>query len=143
MEDAIVSGLLEDNLRNLIFLGQSWQRAKEDDKAVPVMQRAAQMSDDGKIDAQLALLYFNLEQYDKAIEAANLAIDKGSLDNPGNTHIVLGLALYNTRQFAMALDELAKAESFSGSRGAARQWTQYVEKEKTTYEARLAIDSSS
>lgn len=143
MEDAIASGLLEENLRNLTFLGQSWQRAKEDDKAVPVMQQAAQMSDDGKLDSQLALLYFNLEQYDKAIEAARIAIDKGDLDNPGNTHMVLGLALYNTRQFAMALDELAKAESFSSSRGAARQWTKYVENEKASYESRLAIENAS
>ncbi|WP_371194166.1 tetratricopeptide repeat protein [Glaciecola sp. SC05] len=142
MEDAIASGLLEENLRNLKFLGQSWQRAKEEEKAVPVMQQAAQMSDDGKIDAQLALLYFNLEQYDKAIDAANVAIQKGDLDNIGNTHMVLGLALYNTRQFARALDELAKAESFAGSRGAARQWSKYVEKEKSTYESRLAIEGA-
>ncbi|MFC4700390.1 tetratricopeptide repeat protein [Glaciecola siphonariae] len=143
MEDAIASGLLEANLRNLTFLGQSWQRAKEEKKAVPVMQRAAQMSDDGKIDAQLALLYFNLEQYDKAIASANIAIEKGNLDNPGNTHMVLGLALYNTRQFAMALDELAKAEGFASSRGAARQWTKYVENEKSTFESLKAIEAGS
>jgi tetratricopeptide (TPR) repeat protein len=143
MEDAIASGLLEENLRNLKFLGQSWQRAKEHEKAVPVMQQAADMSDNGEIDAQLALLYFNLEQYDQAIAAANIAIEKGGLDNAGNTHMVLGLALYNTRQFALALDELAKAEAFSGSRGAARQWSKYVEREKSTFESRIAIDTTS
>jgi tetratricopeptide (TPR) repeat protein len=143
MEDAIDSGLLDANLRNLQFLAQSWQRAKEDEKAVPVMQQAAELADDGKIDAQLALLYFNLEEYEKAIEAAKTAIDKGDLDNPGNTHMVLGLALYNTRQFALALEQLATAETFSGSRGAARQWSSYVAKEKSTYESRLAIENAS
>ena len=142
MEDALASGLLESNLRNLTFLGQSWQQAKEDEKAVPVMEQASLLADDGKIDAQLALLYFNLEQYEKAIDAANKAIDKGDLDNPGNTHMLLGLALYNTRQFAMALDELANAESFRASRGAARQWKQFVETEKFNYEARLELSSA-
>jgi tetratricopeptide (TPR) repeat protein len=141
MEEAIGSGLLEENLRNLKFLGQSWQRAKEDKKAVPVLQEAAQMSDDGEIDAQLALLYFNLEQYDDAIASASSAIEKGSLDNPGNTHMVLGLALYNTREFALALEALAQAEAFASSRGAARQWTKYVEKEKSSFESLQAIDT--
>ncbi|WP_395344846.1 tetratricopeptide repeat protein [Ningiella sp. W23] len=143
MEDAIASGLLESNLRNLKFLGQSWQRAKEDKKAVPVMQMAAELSDDGEIDAQLALLHFNLEEYEQAITSANTALEKGGLDNAGNTHMVLGLALYNTRQFALALDELAKAESFSGSRAAARQWTRYVEREKSDFAARQAINAGS
>jgi tetratricopeptide (TPR) repeat protein len=143
MEDAINSGLLDANLRNLQFLAQSWQRAQENEKAVPIMKQAAVLADNGKIDAQLALLYFNLENYDKAIEAANTAIEKGDLDNPGNTHMVLGLALYNTRQFALALDQLAKAETFSGSRGAARQWSSYVQKEQSTYESRLSIEGAS
>nr|WP_136250647.1 tetratricopeptide repeat protein [Ningiella ruwaisensis] len=143
MEVAIASGVLEENLRNLKFLAQSWQLAKEDEKAIPVLMQAAQMSDDGELDAQLALLYFNTESYDKAIASAKAAIEKGDLDNPGNTHMVLGLALYNQRQFSQALDELAKAEEFAGSRGAARQWSQYVEREKNDFEARLAIENAS
>ncbi|WP_395344836.1 hypothetical protein PN836_008755 [Ningiella sp. W23] len=121
----------------------SYERAKEDKKAVPVMQMAAELSDDGEIDAQLALLHFNLEEYEQAIASANTALEKGGLDNAGNTHMVLGLALYNTRQFALALDELAKAESFSGSRAAARQWTRYVEREKSDFAARQAINADS
>ncbi|MBT1450395.1 tetratricopeptide repeat protein [Glaciecola sp. XM2] len=143
MEDALASGVLVENLRNLKFLGQSWQAAKEDEKAVPVMQQAATLSDDGEIDAQLALLYFNLDDFDNAIESANTAIEKGDLDNPGNTHMVLGLALYNKRQFALALNELAKAEEFSSSRGAARQWARFVEREKTNFEAMQAIETAS
>jgi tetratricopeptide (TPR) repeat protein len=142
MDDAIASGVLESNLRNLSFLAQSWQAAREEEKAVPVMQAAAALADDGELDAQLALLYFNLDEFEKAINAANTAIEKGGLDNPGNTHMVLGLALYNQRQFALALDELAKAETFSRSRTAARQWSRYVEREKTNFETLQAIESS-
>lgn len=142
MEDAIASGVLESNLRNLRFLGQAWQAAREDEKAVPVIQTAAELSDDGELDAQLALLYFNLDEFEKAINAANTAIEKGGLDNPGNTHMLMGLALYNQRQFALALDELAKAETFSRSRTAARQWSRYVEREKTNFETLQAIETS-
>ena len=141
MAQALESGLLTNNLRNLRFLAQSWQAAKENDKAVPVMQEAAKLSDNGQLDAQLALLHYNLADYDDAIQAASSALEKGGLDRPGDTHMVLGLSLYNTDKFAMALDELAKAEEFNSSRGAARQWRQFVEKERASFEALQEISA--
>jgi len=142
MEQAIKSGLLKGNLRNLKFLGQSWQLAKEDKKAVPVMEEAAALSEDGQLDAQLALLYYNLDNFDKSISSANRAIEKGQLDRPGDTHMVLGLSLFNKREFVAALDQLAKAEEFNSSRAAARQWRGYVEKEKSAFELRAELSAS-
>lgn len=142
MEQALKSGLLKENLRNLKFLGQSWQQAKEADKAVPVMEDAAALSEDGQIDAQLALLYYNLENYDKAIKAAKLAIEKGKLDRPGDTHMVLGLSHFNKREFVAALQQLSKAEEFNNSRAAARQWRGYVEKEKSAFELRTELSAA-
>jgi tetratricopeptide (TPR) repeat protein len=139
MEQAIKNGLLQANLRNLKFLAQAWQMAKEDEKAVPVMIDAAALSNDGKLDAQLALLYYNLDDFTKAINAANQALEKGELDRPGDTHMVLGLSLYGNQDFAIALEQLAKAEEFTSSRAAARQWRQYVEKEKSAFELRREL----
>jgi tetratricopeptide (TPR) repeat protein len=139
MEQAIKDGLLAENLRNLKFLAQAWQFAKEAEKAVPVMVDAAALSDDGKLDAQLALLYFNLDDFDKAISAANQALEKGKLDRPGDTHMVLGLSLYSTKDFSNALNQLAEAESFTSSRAAARQWRKYVETEKSAFELRKEL----
>ncbi|WP_083256867.1 tetratricopeptide repeat protein [Glaciecola punicea] len=133
MDHAIKTGLLDENLRNLTFLAQAWQSAQEDEKAVPVMIEAAALSTDGKLDAQLALLYYNLDNFEKAIDTANNALTKGSLDRPGDTHMVLGLSLYATQDFVNALNELAKAEEFNSSRAAARQWRKFVEKEKVAF----------
>lgn len=142
MEQAIKSGLLQENLRNLKFLAQAWQSAKEEQKAVPVMRSAAALSDDGELDAQLALLHYNLSEYDPAIESARQALAKGNLDRPGDTHMVLGLSLYSINDFANALDQLAKAEEFSSSRSAARQWRKYVEKEKLAFDTRNTLSVS-
>lgn len=132
MEQAIKTGLLQENLRNFKFLAQAWQLAKEDKKAVPVMIQAANLSDDGQLDAQLAVLYYNLDDFEQAIASAQLALSKGKLDRPGDSHMVLGLAFYGKQDFVNALDQLAKAEEFTGSRTAARQWRKYVEKEQAT-----------
>ncbi|MEM0911845.1 MAG: tetratricopeptide repeat protein [Pseudomonadota bacterium] len=142
MEEGLSSGVLEENLRNTQFLAQSWQAAREDNKAINAFEIAADLSEDGELDAQLALLYYNNDKFDKAIEASNRAIDKGELRNPGNTYMVLGLALYNKRQFADAITTLAKAEEFAPSRASARQWRGFVEREKTTYEARVALEAA-
>ncbi|MFC3121041.1 tetratricopeptide repeat protein [Agaribacter flavus] len=142
MEQAIKDNILDENLRNLRFLAQAWQAAKENEKAVPVYAKAADLSDDGVLDAQLALIYFNSDQYDKAIASATKALEKGDLRSPGNTYLVLGLSLYNQRKFAEALDTLAKAEQYPATRASSRQWQQYVEKEKTNFEILQSMEAA-
>lgn len=134
MQQGMADGLLDENLRNLKFLGQCYQLAKENDKAVPVMRAAAELSTDGELYATLAQLLLNIENYDAAIENANLALAKGSLRNQGTVHLVLGMAYYNQREFVKAMDQLAAAEAFSASRKIAEQWQKFVETEKRSYE---------
>lgn len=109
MLQAMNNGILEENLRNLKFLGQCYQLAKEIDKAVPVMQAAAALSNDGEIYAQLSQLLLNIDEFDLAIESAELAIKKGSLRNQGTIHLVLGMAYYNKREFAKSLDQTSSS----------------------------------
>lgn len=134
MEQAMDNGVLEDNLRNLKFLAQCWSLAKENEKAIPVMAKAADLSEDGEMDAQLAQIYLNTEQWDKAIASANTALEKGDLQNQGVTHLVLGMAYFNKRNFVESINQLAEAEKHSSSRAMARQWGKYVQTEKVSYE---------
>ena len=135
MQGAINDGLLEENLRNLKFLGQCLQLAKENDKAVPVMRAAAELSADGELYAQLAQLFLNIDKFDDAITNAELALEKGNLRNQGTVHLVLGMSYYNQRQFVKALDQLAKAEEFKNTHKMAEQWQQFVSGEKRTFDA--------
>ena len=139
MEQAMKDGVLEQNLRNLKFLGQSWSLAKEQDKAIPVMMQAAELSDDGELDAQVAQILLNEERWEDAIASADRAIEKGDLRNPGLVYLVKGMALYNQGQYALALNELAEAEKHQKSRAMAQQWKQFVSSEKQSAE-RLAAE---
>ena len=134
MEEAIDSGSLDKNLRNLKFLAQCWSLAKEDEKAVPVMVAAAEMSEDGELDAQLAQTYLNMEEYAKAVESSQKALEKGELRNQGVTHLVLGMALFNQEKYVEALNQLAEAEKFNSSRRMAQQWKRFVTSEKQSKE---------
>ncbi|WP_185969122.1 tetratricopeptide repeat protein [Aliiglaciecola sp. M165] len=130
IEQAIDHGVLDNDLRNLKFLAQSWSLAKEDEKAVPVMLAAAQMSSDGELDMQLAQIFLNMEKYDDAIEASQRAIDKGDLRNPGNAHLILGMALFNKQRFVASLTQLAKAEEHQKTEAMAKRWSQFVKNEQ-------------
>ena len=130
MEQAMKEGVLEENLRNLKFLGQSWTLAKEQDKAIPVMMQAAELSEDGELDAQLAQILLNEQRWDDAIAAADRAVEKGEMRNPGLVYLIKGMALYNQKQYALALNQLAEAEKHQKSRAMAQQWKQFVQSEK-------------
>ena len=75
-----------------------------------------------------------MEAYDKAIEAATAALQKGGLRNQGMSHLVLGMAYFNKQRFSDALIELAKAEKFDSTKRIALQWERYVKAEKVNFE---------
>lgn len=130
MQQAMDDGVLNEDLRNLKFLGQCYQVAKDNDKAVPVMIAAAELASDGEIYAQLSQLVLNLDDFNAAIKFANLALEKGGLRNQGTMHLVLGMAYYNQREFAQSMDQLAQAQTFTSTQKMAKQWLQFVEKEQ-------------
>ncbi len=142
MEQAMAKKLLAADLRNLKFTANCWTLAKEDDKAIPVLLAASKLSEDGEFDAQLAQLYLNRSEFDKAIQLAEKALQKGKLRNPGVTHLVMGMAYFNLQNFNDALSQLAKAEQFDGAKRMAQQWTRYVEAEKTGQQKLQAALSS-
>lgn len=142
MVKAMDDGLLEENLRNLRFLSQCWALAKENDRAIPVMQAAANLSEDGELDAQLAQIFLNTDQWDKAIESAEKALEKGDLRSPGTAHLVIGMSLFSQKRFAEALNALAEAEKFKRTEKMAQQWLKYVTSEKTSHEVLQAELSS-
>lgn len=140
MEQAMQDGVLESNLRNLRFLANSWSLAKEEQKAVPVLQAAADLAENGELDAQLGQMYLNMDKYDQAIASSEVALQKGGLRNVGTTHLVMGMALFNQGKYAEALNQLAEAEKHNSSRGVASQWKRFVESEQKA-QAILQADS--
>ena len=55
--------------------------------------------------------------------------------NPGLVYLIKGMALYNKKQYAAALNQLAEAEKHQRSKAMAQQWKRFVESEKTQQEA--------
>ncbi|MEP1447524.1 MAG: hypothetical protein ABJK37_15575 [Paraglaciecola sp.] len=139
MQKAIDGGKLAENERNLTFLAQSLNSAKETEKAIPVMMAAAKLSETGELYAQLGQMYLNMDQWNQAIAMSQQALEKGGLRNEGMSHLVIGMAQFNMGEYNQALSQLAKAQEFDGSRGMAKQWSKFVEGERKQVETYASI----
>lgn len=141
MQKAIDAGKLVEDERNLTFLAQSWNGAKETEKAIPVMLAAAKLSATGELYAQLGQMHLNMENWQQAINASQQAIEKGGLRNEGMSHLVIGLAQFNVGEYNEALNQLAKAQKYDASRGMAQQWSKFVEGERKQYATIASVGS--
>lgn len=142
MEQAISEGKLDKSLRNLKFWAQALTFAKENEKALPVMQQAAELSQDGELDAQLAEIHLNLENWDNAIAAGEKALEKGELRSAGRTYANLGLAYFYKGQYVRAIELFSEAEKFKETKAFAQGWSKYAKSEKIEAERREAAASS-
>ncbi|EWH11514.1 hypothetical protein DS2_03360 [Catenovulum agarivorans DS-2] len=141
LDKAIEEGKVEQNVKNLKFLAQAYTLAKEDEKAVPVLAKAAELSTDGNLDAQLGQTYLNMEKWQLAIQSTQKAIEKGQLDDMGKAQLVLGMAYFNLKQYDKSLKALQVASEHNSSKMMAKQWQKYVSKEKENAEALANISA--
>ncbi len=142
MLTAMTKGLVEETAQNLKFTAQSLSMAKEDELALPVYAKAAALQKDGNLNLQLAQLYLNLEQNDKAIKTVKTALKKGELKKEGTAYLVLGMAEFNLQNYDSSLSAFKQAGRFKPSHAMAQQWLKYVGSEKE-HKAQLALVSSS
>jgi len=130
MKQAIESGAMSSSLKNLEFLAQAWMVAKEFDRAVPVLEKAAVSSTSGDPYARLAEIYVNTENWTKAIEMGQKALEKGQLTDINTVYMALGMAHFNLQQFDLSTQKFQIAARNDKFAKMANQWISYVSKEK-------------
>ena len=139
LEDAISQGVVIAEEKYLALLAQAYVSAKNDEKAIPVLTKAAEIAETGKFDAQLAQAYLNLEKWTLAIKSAEAALTRGGIDEQaGNMYLVKGMANFNLKRFDQALLAFTAAQKIKKVKKMAQQWYQYVEREQG-HQARLAM----
>ena len=121
--------IVESNERNLRLLSQAWYQAREDEKAIPPLERAAGMSNDGELYVRLAQAHLNLENRSEAADAVQKGIQAGGLKRSDTANIMLGMALFNQKRLEQARRAFERAASDNRSRRAAQQWIAYVDSE--------------
>jgi tetratricopeptide (TPR) repeat protein len=129
LEKEMDTNIVESNERNLRLLSQAWYQAREDEKAIPPLERAAKLSSDGELYVRLAQAHLNLENWAEAAQAVEKALQLGGLKRNDTANIMLGMALFNQQRLTQARRAFERAAADSRSERAATQWIAYVDSE--------------
>lgn len=129
LDREIKAGRVPENDRNLRLLSQAWYTAREDEKSIPPLAKAAELSNDGELYVRLAQSHINLENWDEAGKALQQGLRLGGLTRRDTASIMLGMALFNQKKFSAAREAFQDAMDDQRSRRTAQQWIAYVDSE--------------
>lgn len=127
VERALSEGKLPRDHDNYELLASAWLQAREVDKALPTLRQAAKRAGDGELYVRLGQAYLEKEDYGRAADALRHALAKGGLDDPGNAHLLLGIATFHLDQRNTCRKHLADARQYDSTRRAAEQWLRHLE----------------
>jgi tetratricopeptide (TPR) repeat protein len=129
LDKEMKANIVESNERNLRLLSQAWYSAREDEKAIPPLEKAAALTNDGELFIRLAQAHLNLENWSEAASAVEKGLKAGGLKRNDTANIMLGMALFNQKRLEQARRAFERAASDSRSERAATQWIAYVDSE--------------
>jgi tetratricopeptide (TPR) repeat protein len=110
-------------------LGNCWVAAREYDRAVPALERAADLAETGDLYVRLGEVQVQREDWVGAAAALRRGLEKGRLANPGNAQLLLGIASYGQRKPEEARTWFRRAAQHGKTRAEAEGWLQHVEQE--------------
>ena len=129
MDKGLKDGSIEDKSKNWEVAGSAWRQAREVDKAIPAMEKAAAKSDTGELYARLGNIYLDGDQNSKAATAINKGLSRGGVKRPDNARLVLGMAYFNMKEYSKAREAFKAAARDKRSAKYADQWIKYMDSE--------------
>ena len=105
------AGIVEQDEDNLISVTQMLMIASEFERALGPAQSAAELIENGDGFDTVGYINFVLHDYQAAVDAFEIAVDKGDLSNPSNTLQLFAMSL-------VALDDFGAASEIT------RQWAE-------------------
>jgi tetratricopeptide (TPR) repeat protein len=130
LEMGLEANTIESNASSFELLANSWIAAREYERSLPPLVQAAELSENGDLYVRLGQVYLQREEWNAAATPLQKAIEKGSLKNPGNAQLLLGIAYYNDERVGRARSSFARARRHDSTRVAADRWIAHIENEE-------------
>ena len=131
LEAALGAEQVRPTFANLELLLGGWTAARETARARAVVERLAELAEDGEYHLRKALLLNEDGDWEGVAAAAEQALEKGGLARPGEAWVLRGVALAELAQYRQALTAFEAAARAAGdgddaSRRNAAAWIAYV-----------------
>lgn len=130
IEHELAAGRLEESPEHYEMLANSWIGAREYDRALPPLQKAAQLADTGTFYVRLGQVHMQREEWNDAAKYLARAIRRGDLaEKRGSAQVLLGISLYNDGQLVAAQKSFQQAAGIERNRAEAERWLEHIAKE--------------
>ena len=136
LEKEMNAGRITPNYQRLELLANLYQVAREFERAIPVIERAAEMAPDGKMYERLGRSYSELQEWAKAEEALVNGINKGGLADAGLAWVLVGQSRYEREDRSGAREAFRNANNRGG-----RGWIDFMGAEDATARALVIFDA--
>ena len=129
LEKGLKDGAIEPDAKAFELLANSWIAAREYDRSLAPLRKAAELSQDGNLYVRLGQVHMQREDWSEAAELLQKAIEKGGLDNLGNAELLLGISYYNDSRVELARSTFVRARQYDSAREEADRWIAHIETE--------------
>ncbi|MEQ8178755.1 MAG: hypothetical protein RIA10_10535 [Amphiplicatus sp.] len=144
------TGVVKENVKNLTLLSQLWSQSREHKRAIPVLQKAATMSDTGELSYRLGQVLVADEQYAAADRALVAAINKGGMtsNQTGDCWLLIGTARFaqagpgDRATRARSREAFVRAQGYANTRTQASQWVKYIDAINQTEKDQDALEKA-
>ncbi len=126
LERGINDGQIVADEDVLELLGNAWIAAREYEKSIEPLERAANLADDGRLYLRLGQVRVQREDWDEATELIQLAIEKGGLADVGKAHMLLGISYYGVDNRVRARTAFRRARVHESTEKEANVWLEHI-----------------
>lgn len=130
VEDSLEQARIEADADTYELLGNSWIAAREFERTVAPLTRAAELSEDGDLFVRLAQVHIQREKWAAAALVLRRAIELGDLQKPGDAKLLMGIAVYNSKRPKQAHTWFTRAREHEETRTEADQWLLHIAREQ-------------
>lgn len=124
IEKGIAGGAIKKDDRNNRLLADSKSQVERLKAGLAQLERETLATKNGEAEAKLAIAYFTLKNYAKAVEAGKRGIDEGKLRRADDLNMLLGIALMESKKPAEAKKAFGAAVVTNETiRGVADLWS--------------------
>lgn len=135
LQQALDKQQVQADAKNYERLGEYYRLAQENQKAIPYLQKAAELSDDGEVAIRLAYVYLNRYMYKEAVAAVEMGLKKGKVHKTLDAQFLLGQAQFQAGMYEQSRATLKKVVHASKEKELQRlnrqasQWLNYIDAE--------------
>lgn len=133
LQQGLEAKQIESNRDAWQLLGNSWLAAREYERAIQPLERAATLADDGELWLRLGQVHLMRREWTEVVEAVHKALDKGlnqgGPNTAGHAYVLIGIAQYEQEQLDPARSSFARALDWEKTREMAERWLKHVERE--------------